>query len=194
MKTPYEILGVSNNASIEQIKSAFRIKAKETHPDLNINDLRAKEKFIEVTNAYKTLCDPILKKELDEHIRGFGQANEFNSKYNDGFESQMLSDLIRDLILNMHYEAEPYKKEASKSLGVGLAWLFGGLLITFWSYSAAVNSGGGSYVVTYGAILFGFLQAFRGISAYVKINNVISNYEKDLWKKFDEVMSSYNVA
>jgi hypothetical protein len=43
----------------------------------------------------------------------------------------------------------------------GGLWFFGGLIVTIVSFNAA--SGGGSYVVAYGAIIFGGIQFFRGL-------------------------------
>lgn len=48
----------------------------------------------------------------------------------------------------------------SKDMIVGALWCVGGILVTAYSYSAA--SGGGSYVVAWGAIIFGGIQFFRG--------------------------------
>ena len=55
---PYKILGVSENADDEQIKAAFKKKSKKYHPDRNKSDLRAKEKFEKVVNAYEILKNP----------------------------------------------------------------------------------------------------------------------------------------
>ena len=57
MKDPYSILGVDKTASAEQIKKAYRDKAKEHHPDKNPGNADAEMKFKEVQNAYDTLSD-----------------------------------------------------------------------------------------------------------------------------------------
>ena len=60
----YEVLGIQKNASPEQIKKAYREKAKQYHPDMNRdNKKEAEEKFKEVSEAYEVLMDP-QKKQL----------------------------------------------------------------------------------------------------------------------------------
>lgn len=57
---PYDILGVSPNASDDEVKKAYRRLSKKYHPDANINNPRQAEyteKFKEVQNAYKTIMD-----------------------------------------------------------------------------------------------------------------------------------------
>jgi DnaJ-class molecular chaperone len=58
MKSPYEVLEIDATASPEQIKSAYRRKAKQYHPDRNQGDDTALEKFREVQEAYETLTKP----------------------------------------------------------------------------------------------------------------------------------------
>jgi len=66
----YEVLGVSKNATDAEIKSAYRKKAKELHPDLNKDDPHAEEKFKEAQEAYSVLSDESKRKMYDQ----FGHA------------------------------------------------------------------------------------------------------------------------
>ena len=63
----YEVLGVSKTASEQEIKSAFRKKAKEFHPDLNKDDPNAAEKFKEAQEAYSVLSDESKRKMYDQY-------------------------------------------------------------------------------------------------------------------------------
>ncbi|MEY3614238.1 MAG: molecular chaperone DnaJ, partial [Actinomycetota bacterium] len=57
MSDHYEVLGVSRNASEDEIKKAYRKLARELHPDIN-PDPKASERFKLVTHAYEVLSDP----------------------------------------------------------------------------------------------------------------------------------------
>ena len=74
----YEVLGVSKDASEDEIKSAFRKKAKEFHPDINKSP-DAPEKFKEAQEAYACLSDPDNRKKYDQ----FGHA-AFDNQYAGG--------------------------------------------------------------------------------------------------------------
>ena len=63
----YEVLGVDKNASDAEIKSAFRKKAKEFHPDLNKDNPDAAEKFKEAQEAYSVLSDESKRKMYDQY-------------------------------------------------------------------------------------------------------------------------------
>lgn len=52
-----------------------------------------------------------------------------------------------------------------------------GFIITFWTYSSALN--GGTYVVAWGAIIFGAIRFFRGMSNTEKYKAVISNIQTE---------------
>lgn len=58
MKDPYEVLGVSRNASDDEIKSAYRKLAMKYHPDRNPDDAYAAQKMSEINAAYDILKDP----------------------------------------------------------------------------------------------------------------------------------------
>jgi len=53
----YEILGVDRDASEREIKKAFRMKARELHPDVNQDDPHAEERFKEIAEAQEVLLD-----------------------------------------------------------------------------------------------------------------------------------------
>ncbi|MBR4025245.1 MAG: J domain-containing protein, partial [Firmicutes bacterium] len=60
MMDPYRVLGVSPNATEEEIKKAYRTLSRKYHPDANIgspNQAEYEEKFKEVQQAYKTIMD-----------------------------------------------------------------------------------------------------------------------------------------
>src|SRR4051794_30436458 len=66
----YEILGISRDATADQIKKAYRTQARKFHPDVNPGDKSAEGKFKEAQLAYDVLSDPEKRKRYDT----FGHA------------------------------------------------------------------------------------------------------------------------
>ena len=62
---PYTVLGVSRNATDDEIRSAYRKLAKSLHPDLNPNDAAAESRFKKVSLAYSILGEPERRKQFD---------------------------------------------------------------------------------------------------------------------------------
>src|SRR2546421_1464833 len=74
----YRELGVSSDATADEIKKAYRKLAKENHPDANAGNAQAEQKFKAVSEAYGVLSDASKRKEYDEARRLFGGAGGFN--------------------------------------------------------------------------------------------------------------------
>ncbi|MFH1710646.1 MAG: molecular chaperone DnaJ [bacterium] len=84
----YEILGISKNASTDEIKKAYRTLARKFHPDVN-KEPGAEAKFKEINEAYSALSDSGKRAQYDQ----FGQAGpQFGGA---GFEGFDFSDLFR---------------------------------------------------------------------------------------------------
>ena len=66
----YEILGLTKEASADEIKKAYRKTALKYHPDRNPGDKSAEEKFKEAAEAYSVLSDPEKRQRYDQ----FGHA------------------------------------------------------------------------------------------------------------------------
>lgn len=90
----YEVLGISRDASTDDIERAFRKLARQYHPDRNIGDAEAEHKFKECTEAHDILTDEDKRDRYDRYghagvdampDHGFGQPTSFADIVNDLF-------------------------------------------------------------------------------------------------------------
>jgi molecular chaperone DnaJ len=94
-KNFYATLGIPQDASISEIKKAYKKLARENHPDLNPGDLEAEKRFKEVSEAHSVLGDERKKQEYDQ-IRSMG-ASGFGGFTSQGFTVDDFGDIFENL-------------------------------------------------------------------------------------------------
>lgn len=73
----YNILGLTKQASSEEIKKAYRKLARKFHPDLNPNDAEAHKKFQQINEANEVLSDAEKRKKYDQYGENWKHADQF---------------------------------------------------------------------------------------------------------------------
>jgi len=97
-KSLYETLGISEKASAEEIKKAYRKLARKYHPDVN-KDEEAVEKFKEINAAYEVLSDPKKKDEYDlygDQMFGGQNFHDF-ARQQGGGANVDLDEILRNI-------------------------------------------------------------------------------------------------
>jgi len=113
----YEALGVSRNATTDEIKKAYRKLARELHPDVN-PDPEAAERFKLVTHAYEVLSDDAARNAYDHGgSNGFGLGDIFDSFFGGGARGpQSRSQRGQDALLRVDLDLEEAVFGATKTL------------------------------------------------------------------------------
>ena len=174
----YKVLNISDNATLEEIKKAFRELAKEFHPDKNkSND--ASLKFREVFEAYEILKDTITKGIFDERRRKFynKKSVEFNNVKNtksetyeyvkkeankkaEYFSRMTFDDFLQSSIFML--------KKATSKFALILMFLFG-LFMIFFGFIAMIKTNNNE---GFGFLIMLFCLAFGGILIYIAQNDL----------------------
>ncbi len=149
MTDPYQVLGVSREASQDEIKKAYRKLALQYHPDRNNGSKEAEEKMKEINEAYAMLTDPNYKPNNAAHAGGGGgYGNPYGSwdpfggfgggAYQGGWQQAAYDNepaelkAARNYVMNGYYQqalnvlngmsarpAEWYYLSAQANMGVG---------------------------------------------------------------------------
>lgn len=101
----YQILGVSRDTSLDEIKKVYRRLARQYHPDLNPGDKTAEEKFKEIGEAYDVLSDPTRRAQYDQFSRFWGKS-EFRGKASTR-PAKTWGDSLRDSLNNRNNRNSP---------------------------------------------------------------------------------------
>jgi len=123
----YDILGITKNATDEEIKSAYRKKMKEEHSDVNPNF--DEEKFLNIRKAYETLSDKRRRAQYDETGHILPESSEIQSKVlnlvrekfyqqlnlgNSLFSTDMIDNMLKELDTDLgkkRKSVEQYKEK-----------------------------------------------------------------------------------
>jgi DnaJ-class molecular chaperone len=142
----YAILGLSPEATEDEIRRTYRRLALQWHPDRNPGDPRAEERFKEISEAYAVLIDAARREAYDGARRagrpgGFGAAREdvFRDLFNDPRASAIFEELARELAkAGLRVE----RRDFERTLFGGRMVMTGGVFVisplTFWRVGRAV--------------------------------------------------------
>jgi molecular chaperone DnaJ len=86
---PYQVLGISKDATKDEIKKAYRKKAKEYHPDLHPNDPVCAQKMNEVNEAYDMLMNP---EKYASRQQSRPQGTPYSNDFGQGYAGNRQSD------------------------------------------------------------------------------------------------------
>ncbi len=80
-ENPYDVLGVSRDASLDEVKKAYRKKARENHPDLNPDDPAAADRMNKINEAYDRIVNP------EKYVREDARRHRGSSTGDSGYAS-----------------------------------------------------------------------------------------------------------
>jgi len=123
---PYKILGLSRDASAEDVRNAYRKLAKKHHPDLNPGDKKAEERFKAISGANEILSDPVKRGKFDRgeidasgaeraqapRYREYAESEEGNRYSHAGRPGEWNADDLSDIFGSMFGQRRPVDPNA----------------------------------------------------------------------------------
>ena len=149
----YRELGVSSDASADEIKKAYRKLARELHPDANPGDAKAEARFKAVSEAYGVLSDAAKRKQYDEARRLFAGGGGFPGGFGTGGGFDV-GDLFN-------------RQQQAGGMGGGLGDLLGGLFNRRSGAASATRPRRGEDVET--DVRIDFTEAVRGATVPMRL-------------------------
>ena len=73
----YNVLGITKNATTDEVRKAYRKLARKFHPDLNPNNKEAEKKFQQINEANEVLSDPVKREKYDKYGKDWKHGEEF---------------------------------------------------------------------------------------------------------------------
>ncbi|MDQ2582914.1 molecular chaperone DnaJ [Saccharothrix yanglingensis] len=150
----YRELGVSSDASADEIKKAYRKLARELHPDANPGDAKAEARFKAVSEAYGVLSDAAKRKQYDEARRLFAGGGGFPGGFGTGGGGFDVGDLFN-------------RQQQAGGMGGGLGDLLGGLFNRRSGTASATRPRRGEDVET--DVRIDFTEAVRGATVPMRL-------------------------
>lgn len=105
MQDPYRILGVSPQASDDEVKKAYRALAKKYHPDVNNGSAQAEERMKEVNEAYSAIMK-MRREGASSGYGGYSAGSGYGSYggYGTGTQTSPRMQAVRNYIRSGHYQ------------------------------------------------------------------------------------------
>ena len=107
IEDPYKVLGVSPDASDEEIKRAYRRLSKQYHPDLNPGDKEAAKRMQEVNAAYEQIKNPDAYKRTaggGYGTQGYGGYGQYYGPFGGGWQQQSYGGATGDQYQKSAYQ------------------------------------------------------------------------------------------
>jgi DnaJ-class molecular chaperone len=118
MLTFYDVLGISETSTADDIKKAYRKLAMQWHPDRNQGNPEAEEKFKEISAAYETLSDDSKRQAYDAQLKTPGGPSPNNGAWRHDFNN--IDDIIAQMFGNHGFSPFRRGPERNKDVSLGL--------------------------------------------------------------------------
>jgi len=139
LKDPYTVLGVSRNASEDEIKEAYRKLAKKYHPDLNPGDEVAAAKMKEINAAYDQIKNPSTYQQQNTY-QNPGYGGSYSNFYGSPFEDFFRQAANEQNFYNDNNRRYTYRFYSSPRRNRGFLLTIIRFVITFWIISTLLRS------------------------------------------------------